>query len=56
MFYHILEQRNAFLECKNKKLKKSKKIEIFPMKLKTSRNGLVHGFGRKLVIFPDFLF
>ena len=48
MFYDILEERNAFLDYKNKKLKKSKNWD-FP-------KGLVHGFGRKLVIFADFYF
>ena len=46
MFYDILEGRNASLEYKNKKFR-SQKIGIFP-------KGLVHGFGPKLVIFPDF--
>ena len=42
MFYDIQERRNASLDYENKKLKKSKKW--------------VHGFGQKLVIFPDFNF
>ena len=46
--YDILEGRNASLEYKNKKFR-SQKIGIFP-------KGLVHGFGPKLVIFPDFYF
>ena len=29
IFYDILERKNAFLGCKNKKFKKSK-IDIFP--------------------------
>ena len=48
MFYVILKGRNASLDYINKKLKKSKNW-IFP-------KGLVHGFGQKLVIFPDFYF
>ena len=49
VFYDILERKNAFLGYEKKKLKKSRKIEIFP-------KGLVHGFGPKLAIFPAFLF
>ena len=48
MFYVILKGRNACLDYINKKLKKSKNL-IFP-------KGLVHGFVKKLVIFPDFYF
>ena len=48
VFYDILDDRNAFLDYKNKKLK-SRKIGVFP-------KGLVHGFGQKLVIFLDFYF
>ena len=48
MFYDILEGRNGFLDYKNKKLKKSKNWSF--------QKGLVHGFGQKLVIFPDFYF
>ena len=48
MFYDILEGRNAFLDYKNKELKR-RKIGIFS-------KGLFHGFGRKLVIFPDIYF
>ena len=43
MFYEILERRNAFLDYKNKKFKKSKNWDF--------SKGLVHGFGQKLVIF-----
>ena len=46
--YDILERKNAFLRYKNKKFKKQK-IGIFP-------NGLTHGFGRKMPIFPTFSF
>ena len=48
MFYDILDERNAFLDYKNKQLKKSKNWD-FP-------KGLVDSFGQKLVIFPDFNF
>ena len=48
VFYHILEQKNAFLAYKNKK-EKSRKIDIFP-------KGLIHGFGRKMAIFPSLFF
>ena len=48
MFYDILEGRNAFLDCKYKKLKKSKNWDF--------SKGLFHGFGQKLVIFSDFYF
>ena len=48
MFYVIPKGRNAFLDYINKKLKKSNNC-IFP-------KGLVHGFGQRLVIFPDIYF
>ena len=48
VFYEILERRNAFLDYKNKKFKKSKNWDF--------SKGLVHGFGQKLVIFLDLLF
>ena len=48
VFYDIVHDRNAFLDYKNKKLKKSKNWDFF--------KGFVHGFGQKLVIFPDFYF
>ena len=41
MFYDILKKKIAFQDYKNKKL------GIFP-------KGLVHDFGQKLVIFPNF--
>ena len=44
VFYNILERKNAFLRYKSKKLK-SRKIDIFP-------EGLTHGFGPKMAIFP----
>ena len=48
-FYDILDQKNAFLGYKNKKLKKGRKIHIFP-------KGLTHGFGQKMALFPSFFF
>ena len=48
VFYNILERKNAFLNYKNKKFKKSK-IDIFP-------KVLTHGFGPKMAIFPTFFF
>ena len=49
VFYDILDDRNAFLDYKNKKLKKSKNWDF-------SKGVFFHGFGQKLVIFPDFYF
>ena len=46
VFYNILERKNALL--KNSSLK-SQRIKIFP-------NGLNHGFGKKVAIFPSFCF
>ena len=46
VFYDILERINAFVGYKNKKFK-SRKIDIF-------RNGLTHGLGQKMAIFPGF--
>ena len=48
VFHDIREQKNAFLDYKNKKFKQSK-IDIFP-------KGLTHGFGPKMVILPTFFF
>ena len=48
VFYNILEQKNAFLGYKNKKLKQSK-IDFFP-------KGLSHRFRPKIAIFPSFFF
>ena len=48
VFYAILERKNAFLGCKNKKCKKSK-IDILP-------KGLTHDFGPKMAIFQVFFF
>ena len=46
VFYDILERKNAFVGYKNKKFK-SRKIDIF-------QNGLTHGLGQKMAIFPPF--
>ena len=48
VFYDIVERKNVFLSCKNKKSKKSK-YWFFP-------KGLTHGFGPKMAIFPTFFF
>ena len=47
VFYDILQRKNAFLGYKNTKLKKSKNWDF--------SKGLVHGFGKKLAIFPSFI-
>ena len=47
VFYDILERKNAFLDCKNNKLK-SRKIEIFAKVQKWAF------FNLKFVIFPTF--
>ena len=46
MFYDILKKKSPFKTIKTGS-SKSRKIGIFP-------KGLVHDFGQKLVIFPDF--
>ena len=48
VFYDILERKNAFLAYK-KTSSNRRKIDIFP-------NGLTHGFGHKMTIFPTFFF
>ena len=48
-FYDIPKQKNAFLGFKKKKIKNSKKIDVFP-------KGLTHGFGIKMAIFRTFFF
>ena len=48
VFHDILESTNAFPDYKNDQLK-SRKIVIFPKRL-------VHGFVKKLAIFPNFFF
>ena len=47
VFYDIPKRKNASLGFKKKKIKKSKKIYIFPKRL-------THGFGPKMAIFPTF--
>ena len=47
-FQDIQDGKNAFLDFKNKKFKKSKNLD-FPKRL-------THGFGQKLAIFPSFSF
>ena len=49
VFYDILEQKNAFLGCENKKLKNSKKLAFL-------QKGLTHGCGPKMAIFTSFFF
>ena len=48
VFYDILEPTNTFLGYKIKS-SKSRKIDILT-------NGLTHGFGAKMAIFPTFFF
>ena len=48
VFYDILERKNAFLDYQDKKFKKSKNWHL--------PEGVNHGFGRKMVIFPTFFF
>ena len=48
VFYDTIKRKNAYLGYKNKN-SKSRKTEIFP-------NGLTHGFGPKVAIFPTFFF
>ena len=45
--YDILQGRNAFLNYENTKFKKSINLDFYKG---------VHGFGQKLVLFPDFYF
>ena len=47
VFYGIRKRKNAFLGLNNKKLKKSRRIDIIP-KL------LTHGFDQNIAIFPTF--
>ena len=49
VFYNILERKNAFPGYKNKKLKESKNGYF-------SKEGLTHGFCRKMTIFFNFFF
>ena len=46
VFYDILERKNAFLDYKNKKFKKSKKLHFF--------KGDNPWFDPKVTIFPTF--
>ena len=46
VFYDILDDGNALIDYKNKRLRKSENWDFF----------FFHGFGQKLVIFPDFNF
>ena len=43
--YDILQGRNAFLNYENTKFKKSINLDFYKG---------VHGFGQKLLLFPDF--
>ena len=49
VFYDILEGKKRLSTLLKQELSKSRKIDIFP-------NGLTHGFGPKMAIFPTFLF
>ena len=49
IFNDILERKNAFLGYKTKKVQKVAKLRFF-------KNGLTHGFDRKIAIFPTFGF
>ena len=48
VFDDILVRKNAFLNYKNKRFKKSKNEHF--------SKGVTHGFGPKMVIFPTFFF
>ena len=48
VLYDILEQKTVFLGYKNKKFKQSKNWDFL-------KNGLAHGFGRKIAICPTFI-
>ena len=48
VFYDILERKNALLDCKKNKFKKSKNWHF--------SKGLSHGFGPKMADFPTFFF
>ena len=47
--YDILEQKKRLSYLQKQELQKVQKIDTFP-------KGLTHGFGRKIAIFPTFLF
>ena len=48
MFHYIPERKDAFLESKSEKFKKSKNWDF--------SKGVSHGFGPKLTVFPSFYF
>ena len=48
VFYDILQRKNAFLDYKNKKFKKSKNWHF--------SSGVTHGFGPKIAIFLSVIF
>ena len=49
VFYDTIKRKNAYLGCKKKKVRKSRKIDVF-------YKGLTHGFGPKMAIIPTFFF
>ena len=49
VFDNILERKRVFLDSKIKKLKNSKNQDF-------SKGVIVHGFGKKIEIFPPFYF
>ena len=49
VFHDILERKNAFIDYKNKNLKRSRNWDF-------SKKGLVYGFGQKLSTFPSLYF
>ena len=49
VFYDILDRKNAFLDYKNKKFKKSKKLTFL-------KRTLSYEFGPKIAIFQTFFF
>ena len=48
VFHYIPERKDAFLEAKSEKFKKSKNWDF--------SKGVSHGFGPKLTVFPSFYF
>ena len=46
MFHNILKRKNAFLECKDKKTKQSKKWDF--------SKGVSHGLGQNLAMLTSF--
>ena len=49
VFHDILERKNAFIDYKNKNLKRSRNWDF-------SKKGLMYGFGQKLSTFPSLYF